>query len=82
MATPKIVLIFGMGARVGIEIARAFAAKGYKVAGVSRSARLEGAAHEYELVSADLSKPGSVEQAFVQVKERLGLPSVVIYNSM
>jgi NAD(P)-dependent dehydrogenase (short-subunit alcohol dehydrogenase family) len=82
MGPPKIALIFGMGARVGVEVARAFAAKGYKVAGVSRSGRLEGVAHEYELVSADLSKPGSVEQAFAQVKERLGLPSVVIYNRM
>lgn len=82
MSLPKIALIFGMGARVGVEIARSFAAQGYKIAGVSRSGHLEGVAHEYELLSADLSKPGSVEKVFAQVKERLGLPSVVIYNGM
>ena len=82
MSPPKIALIFGMGPRLGLDIAKAFAAKGYKIAGVSRSGRLEGIDHDFELVSADMSKPGSVEQAFAQVKERLGLPSVVIYNGM
>lgn len=77
---PKVALIFGMGARTGIEIARSFAAQGYKIAGVSRSGGKEGMSNEYEMVAADLSKPESVGKAFTQVKDRLGMPSVVVYN--
>lgn len=75
-----VVLILGSGPNVGSSVARGFAAKGYKVALVSRSLKEGDSTADQVSIPADLSDPDSVIAAFSKVKASLGLPSVVIYN--
>ncbi|EHK26806.1 uncharacterized protein TRIVIDRAFT_55176 [Trichoderma virens Gv29-8] len=77
----KVVLIFGYGPRIGVAVARAFASSGYKVAVVCRSNKLDDTAADYLSIRADLSDAYNVEGVFTEVKEKLGIPSVVIYNA-
>lgn len=76
----KVALIFGIGPHVGVDVSKAFAAHGYKVAVVSRSGNCEDNAKGYLHITADLSDPSSVAAIFTQVIEELGHPSVVVYN--
>jgi NAD(P)-dependent dehydrogenase (short-subunit alcohol dehydrogenase family) len=78
--TSKIVLILGAGANIGQGVARAFASQGYKVASTSRSAKNADESFEGVHIAADLSDPESVAGVFSQVKNSLGVPSVVVYN--
>ena len=75
-----VVLILGSGANVGQHVAKAFAAKGYKVALTSRSLKEEDSTADQALVPGDLSDPNAVAGVFSKVKALLGIPSVVIYN--
>ena len=80
--TSPIILIFGAGPRIGASVAKAFAAKGYKVALASRKAsEANNTANEIHIQS-DLADPGTVVTAFSQVKASLGIPSVVVYNGV
>lgn len=78
MSAP-VALILGAGANVGQAVARAFAAEGYKIALVARSAKDTGS-EGYLHIRGDLSDPASVPGIFAQVKKELGAPRVVIYN--
>lgn len=77
-----IILIIGAGPNVGQKVARAFAAKGYRVALSSRKAPEKDVSKDYFHVPSDLSQPDSVIRVFSKVKEALGYPSVVVYNGM
>lgn len=79
-STSPVLLILGAGSNVGSHVARAFAAKGYKVALASRSAKQESNTSDQVYISSDLSDPASVVNVFSEVKALLGLPSVVVYN--
>ena len=84
MSSPSpIILILGSGANIGHHVARAFAAKGYKVALTSRKqkeANGEDSKNQIHIAS-DLSDPESVAGVFSKVKSQLGHPpSVVVYN--
>lgn len=80
--TSPIILIFGAGPRIGTSIAKAFTAKGYKVALTSRKAsEADNTANQIHIQS-DLADPHTVVNAFSQVKASLGIPSVVVYNGM
>lgn len=80
MTTAPILLILGAGPNIGAHVAKAFAAKGYKVATASRRTPPES---DYLHVPVDLSKPESVPGVFETVKAKLGAaPSVVVYNGM
>lgn len=79
-STAPVILILGSGPNVGQHVARAFAAKGYKVALASRSLKEEDSNADQVHISADLSDPHSVKGIFSKVKASLGLPSVVVYN--
>ncbi|KAF2718889.1 putative short-chain dehydrogenase [Polychaeton citri CBS 116435] len=79
-ATSQVILIFGSGPNVGQHVARAFAAKGYKIALVSRNPKEQDSANQVNIAS-DLSDPDAVIDAFTKVKSLLGLPSVVVYNA-
>jgi NAD(P)-dependent dehydrogenase (short-subunit alcohol dehydrogenase family) len=61
-------------------VAKAFAAKGYKVALASRKKIGEDSNPQHFHISCDLSDPASVPEVFSKVKETLGIPSVVVYN--
>jgi NAD(P)-dependent dehydrogenase (short-subunit alcohol dehydrogenase family) len=78
--TSPVILILGSGPNVGQHVARAFVAKGYKVALASRRLKEEDSSADQVNISSDLSDPDSVIRVFSKVKALLGLPSVVIYN--
>ncbi|KAL9044051.1 MAG: hypothetical protein Q9214_002785 [Letrouitia sp. 1 TL-2023] len=80
-STSPVILILGSGANIGQHVARAFAAKGYKVALASRNSKEEESTAEQLKISSDLSDPHSVSGVFSKVKSSLGYPSVVIYNA-
>ena len=75
-----VILILGAGPNVGQHVARAFAAKGYKVALASRKLKEEDNTPDQVNISSDLSDPNSVATVFSKVKILLGPPSVVVYN--
>jgi NAD(P)-dependent dehydrogenase (short-subunit alcohol dehydrogenase family) len=79
-STSPVILILGSGPNVGDHVARAFVAKGYKVALTSRSAKEGYSSADQVHISADLSDPYSVKGIFSKVEASLGLPSVVVYN--
>jgi NAD(P)-dependent dehydrogenase (short-subunit alcohol dehydrogenase family) len=78
--TSPVLLILGSGPHVGEHVARAFAAKGYKVALASRKSKEEGNTADQINISSDFSSPESVVEVFSKVKALLGVPSVVVYN--
>lgn len=78
--TSPVVLILGSGPNIGQHVARAFAAKGYKVALASRRLKEEDSTVDQVNIPSDLSDPDSVIGVFSKVKALLGLPSVVVYN--
>ena len=75
-----VILILGSGPNIGHHVARAFAAKGYKIALASRKLKEEDSTTDQVNIASDLSDPDSVIGVFAKVKASLGLPSVVIYN--
>ena len=80
--TSPIILILGAGPRIGTSVAKTFAAKGYSVALASRKAsQANNTANEIHIPT-DFADPGTVANAFTQVKESLGIPSVVVYNGV
>jgi NAD(P)-dependent dehydrogenase (short-subunit alcohol dehydrogenase family) len=78
-STSPIVLILGAGPNIGQSVARAFAAKGYRVAVASR--KTTGTPDQLHIPS-DFSNPSAVAAAFVKAKKALGIPSVVVYNGV
>jgi NAD(P)-dependent dehydrogenase (short-subunit alcohol dehydrogenase family) len=80
MSAP-IVLILGAGTNVGQHVARAFAAKGYKVALAARSVKESENTSDQVNVPSDFTDPNSIVAAFAKVKASLGIPSVVVYNA-
>ena len=81
MASPApVLLILGGGTNIGAGVARAFAAKGYKVASTSRTQREQGKDGIDLHVRGDLSDSNTVADIFNQVAQDLGPPSVVVYN--
>lgn len=80
--TIPIILVLGTGPRIGTSVAKAFAAKGYKVALASRKAsEANNTANEIHIQS-DFADPGTVVNAFSRVKALFGIPSVVVYNGV
>jgi NAD(P)-dependent dehydrogenase (short-subunit alcohol dehydrogenase family) len=79
MSTP-VLFILGAGPKIGLSVANAFAAKGYKVALAARSFN-EGVGEDGHFrLKLDLANTSEVGKAFGRVKEKLGIPSVVVYN--
>lgn len=79
-AVSPVVLILGAGSNVGQAVAKAFSAKGYKVALVARKVNEADSTDKTAYIRADFSDPGSVAGVFSKTKSLLGIPSVVIYN--
>lgn len=80
MSTSHILLILGAGSNVGQSVAKEFASKGYRVALAARRLKEEDSTSQELHIPADLSNPSSVAEIFSKVKEKLGVPSVVVYN--
>lgn len=81
MSTP-VIFILGAGPKIGASVADAFAAKGYKVALAARSVQDGVGEDDYLRLKVDLANTSEVGEAFDKVKEKLGIPSVVVYNSV
>ena len=77
----KIVLILGAGPNIGLNVARVFSSKGsYKTAIVSRNPKEELTKATDLSLQADFTDPKSIKAVFDEVRQKLGVPSVVIYN--
>lgn len=79
-AASPVILILGAGANVGAHVARAFAAKGYRVALTLSTSRDQETGTGDLYLQGDLADPGSVSEIFARVKDLLGPPSVVVHN--
>jgi NAD(P)-dependent dehydrogenase (short-subunit alcohol dehydrogenase family) len=77
-----VVLILGAGTNIGANVARAFTAKGYKVALAARKLKDETNDQGQLTISSDFADPSSISAAFAKVREVFGDPSVVVYNGM
>ncbi|KAL3422092.1 short-chain dehydrogenase [Phlyctema vagabunda] len=81
MPSPSpIALVLGAGPNVGQSVGKAFAAKGYRIALVSRKASDSQDTPDQIHIKADFSDPNSIVDVFSKVKHVLGIPSVVVYN--
>ena len=76
----NIILILGAGPNVGLSLATHFSNNGFKTAIVSRnpSSKLSEAADL--AIAADFQNPKVIKGVFEEVTEKLGVPSVVVYN--
>jgi NAD(P)-dependent dehydrogenase (short-subunit alcohol dehydrogenase family) len=80
-STLPVVLILGAGPNIGLNVAKEFAANGYKAVVTSRKPpQDENGSWSY--VQGDLSNPNSVIDIFSQVRKLCGEPSVVVYNGI
>lgn len=75
-----IIFVLGAGPKIGLSVANAFAAKGYKVALAARSVQDGVDENGYLRLKVDLANSSEIQQAFRKVKDHLGIPSVVVYN--
>ena len=82
MTKAPVLLILGAGPNIGASLAAKFASYGYKIALVSRSLKPGTSAKGYLNIVGDLSNPDvqHVPSIFKEVEEKLGTPSVVVYN--
>jgi NAD(P)-dependent dehydrogenase (short-subunit alcohol dehydrogenase family) len=83
MSTTPILLILGAGPNIGASLSRSFASKGYKIATTSRRGGPETNDTnnaDHLSIKADLSDPSSVAGVYEKVREKWGVPSVVVYN--
>ncbi len=78
----RIILILGAGPNIGLHVAQKFAQNGFKVAIAGRSIKPEVSKNADLSIKADFSTPASVKPIFEEVKSKLGLPNVVIYNGL
>lgn len=82
MSSAPVALILGAGANIGLGVARALTAKGYKVALASRTEPEKDAASHQLHVKGDFANPESILDIFSKVEAQLGLPHVVVYNGI
>ena len=75
-----IILILGAGPNIGQSVARAFRAKGYRVALAARRVTEANNTADEIYIQSDFTDASSVVNAFSKVKASLGIPSVVVYN--
>lgn len=81
MSEPAPVLfILGAGPKIGQSVADAFAAKGYKVALAARSIEDGMGDDGYLRLKLDLANTSLITEAFAKVTDKLGTPTVVVYN--
>lgn len=76
-----VLLILGYGPNNGLAIAQRFTAAGYRIAVAPRSLE-DGKFNEegWLQLRVDLSHPEALPGLFTTVKEKMGIPSVVVYN--
>ncbi|PQE22534.1 short-chain dehydrogenase protein [Rutstroemia sp. NJR-2017a BVV2] len=78
----KIVLILGAGPNIGLNLAQVFSSNSYKTIVVSRTPKEELTKSADLAIQADFSDPKSIKSIFDEVKQKIGVPNVVIYNGL
>ncbi|RON56872.1 SDR family NAD(P)-dependent oxidoreductase [Pseudomonas frederiksbergensis] len=73
-----LMVLAGVGEGLGAALAARFVAGGYRVVGLSRSAR-EWALPGYFAMTCDLTKEAEVQATFEQIERQHGHPAVVIH---
>jgi len=82
MSTNPLLLLLGVGPRIGSAVAKQFARHGYQVAVASRSGNNKRTEDRYFFIKADFSHSSSVPATFEAVNAEFGVaPSVVVYNA-
>jgi NAD(P)-dependent dehydrogenase (short-subunit alcohol dehydrogenase family) len=85
MAPKPVCIVTGVGPGTGLAVSRRFAAGGFEVAMMARSAgALEGFAREVpgtHAVPADVTDDASIAAAVDRVRRELGAPSVLVHNA-
>jgi NAD(P)-dependent dehydrogenase (short-subunit alcohol dehydrogenase family) len=79
MAQP-VAFILGGGPRIGHAVAEKLASQGYSVALGRRNVHPSVDIKNVMSVTVDVASIRSVETAFAQVRTKLGIPEVVVYN--
>ncbi|PVH85805.1 NAD(P)-binding protein, partial [Cadophora sp. DSE1049] len=77
----NIILVLGAGPNVGIHITKYFSEKAYKTAAVARNPSEEVIKAADLVIKADFSDASNIKPIFDEVKEKLGIPNVVVYNA-
>ena len=78
-----VILILGAGPNIGHNVAKTFAASGYKVALAARSLKAADSTDSQLNIPSDFTKSDDVVNAFANAKKVFGIPpSVVVYNGM
>lgn len=82
----KVCVVVGVGPGVGMGVARRFASAGYTLALVARNAdKLAGYADEIgngaRGFAADAGEADSLRRAFAHIRDTLGAPEVLVYNT-
>jgi NAD(P)-dependent dehydrogenase (short-subunit alcohol dehydrogenase family) len=75
-----VLFILGAGPNIGLSVAHAFAARGYKIALATRSFQNGIGEDGFLRLKLDLTNTKDIPAAFDKVTKELGIPSVVIYN--
>jgi NAD(P)-dependent dehydrogenase (short-subunit alcohol dehydrogenase family) len=78
--TSPVILILGAGPNIGQAVAKTFASKGFKVALAARSLKETDSTENQLNITSDFANPDDIVNAFIKVKQVLGVPSVVVYN--
>lgn len=82
MVSP-VLLILGGGLNTGAKVAQKFAANGFKIALVTRTASTHQDNNTRDLIiKNDFKDPTSIKSIFDEVKAKIGVPSVVLYNGL
>jgi NAD(P)-dependent dehydrogenase (short-subunit alcohol dehydrogenase family) len=79
MAKP-VAFILGGGPRIGHAVAEKLASQGFNVALGRRSVHPSVDIKNVISVTVDVASIQSVETAFAEVRTKLGIPEVVVYN--
>ncbi|KAG4437898.1 hypothetical protein IFR05_006617 [Cadophora sp. M221] len=77
----NIILILGAGPNSGYHITKYFSDKSYKTAAVARNPSDEVVKAADLVIKADFSDASNIKAIFDEVREKLGVPNVVVYNA-
>lgn len=82
MDKPKLIVVSGGSKGIGKAVSERFLAGGFRVVGCARSADTKGAAHpNFTFLSCDVTQPEQILAFAQEVKERFGIPDVLVNNA-
>ncbi|KAL2072623.1 hypothetical protein VTL71DRAFT_11966 [Oculimacula yallundae] len=79
--TPKAILILGAGPNAGLHITKYFSEKSHKTVAVARNLSADINKIVDLVIKSDFSNPSNIKAILDEVKEKVGIPNVVVYNA-